>query len=251
MTTDAAKRLAETPERLSRVIATYLDSARASDQRKGRDLDRLRQLGRAAWRERFQLLDIRSQPDRTVVVLCGLRAEGLVWDGTRPQRRGAFAFGLLVPPTYPLSPPGVQFIPPAIPFHPHVIHPDHLPVVEDLPDDLQPYGRDGRAGLCCYARPGQWSADLSFTLALVVWHVSRLLTGKVFPESISLNNVARDEMLRLSAAGELPFGDPLPYPHEGDAADAQPPAQSPIDGADDEDIEWIEEEGDPDDHGRP
>lgn len=227
---------------LHEVAGRYLASANTSDQRKGHDLAVLRRLAAGLWAGRFAVPACGSGPGRELVLLCRMGATGLIWSGERAVRHDDFAFAMLVPHTYPLAMPQVRFVQ-VVPFNPHVVHREHLPALGHLSAELQAYLRQGHDGVCCYLRSAQWSPDTSCNLALVVWQVSRILTGKArHGEVNSLNPAARDEMLRLAEEKKLPLGDPLAYPHEEDAAEEgeTPEAEPAFAFAEGEDIEWVD-----------
>jgi len=219
------------------VVQRLLASANVCDQRKGRDLAQLLDLSRGPWAGRFQVLGFRPGPDRSLGVVCLMRANGLLRSGAQPEPLDTWFFVLAVPHSYPLAAPVARFIR-AIPYCGHVVHPRFLPDLTRLPAELQEHLREG-AGHVCWVRSGQWTADASNSLAVAVWHVSRLITfAKSHGEAGSVNPSARDYALREAEAGRLPLGPPLPYPLENGAPGAAD-CTAATDEAGDDDVEWV------------
>ena len=77
----------------------------------------------------------------------------------------------------------------------------------------------------------------------MIWQVTRLITGAAFfGEQGALNRHAVGHYLRLSEAGRLPLGPPLPFPFEG-PGNAAPPAGSGFDPAEQgADVEWSDDD---------
>lgn len=204
-----SERATQKPATMEGVIGRLLASASHCDKRKGVDLGGLLELARGAWQGRFGVLGFAAATRGALAAVCAL-------SGTRSLVRAdelgdAFRFALVIPPRYPLSMPHVQFLDP-VPFSPHVVHPESLPDPAGLPAELQGYIRQG-VGYMCYLKADQWNAARG-SLALAVWQVSRILSGRVHGESASLNRAARDYLLRMRAAGDqrIVLGPPLSYP---------------------------------------
>jgi hypothetical protein len=173
------------------VIGRLLASTNACDNRKGIDLRELLTLSRGRWRNRLEILQLGSTPERALVTVCRLQLAGLGWSDGQPTRQDSFVCAVSIPSCYPLSLPGAQFLG-AIPWCGHVVHKDFLPEESRLPSHLQEYLRLGH-GKCCYMRSSQWMPD-ACTLAIVLWQVSRLVTlEKSYGEPASLNPTGRGE----------------------------------------------------------
>jgi hypothetical protein len=220
-------------DELALILHVLTMSANVCDRRKVRDLRGLEAFCRGPWRDRFEIVKAGSMPDRSLGMVCALRANGLVWANGAPQAHDIFAFVLGLPPNYPVAIPSVRFLDP-VPWSPHVVHADFLPPLNGLPAEFQEYVRQGH-GHCCYLRTFQWTPDAAtHTLATVAWQISRILTlSKSWAEVNSLNLVARDHALRLAREGAVPLGAPLPCP-------TAPPDAAAADDEDgeDPDVEW-------------
>jgi hypothetical protein len=149
----------------------------------------------------------------------------------------------MVPHSYPLSVPAVRFTG-AVPHCPHIVHASFLSNTAGMPSELQQFLRLGH-GYCCYIRAAQWSSDISYCLALVIWQVSRILVlDKVFGEAVSLNASARDCALRLREEGKTPLGLPLPHPalrRSPDSHASPTHVEAKRLDSDNDDIDWIED----------
>jgi hypothetical protein len=100
--------------------------------------------------------------------------------------------------------------------------------------------RAGRDGACCYLRPDQWSPLTTHDLAVVVWQVSRILSGtRLYGERGSLNHHACDHYQRLQEEGRLPLGPALPLPWGNGACDGTRRVPGDGEDGDEEAIEWI------------
>ena len=199
------------------VIQRLVASPNVCDQRKGRDIGMLQELGQRAWAGRLAPMGIHPGPGgRSFFVVGRLRTAGLAWRNGEPQQNSIWTMALEVQASYPLVMPGCVFVGQENPYNPHVTHRSFIPDAAGLPPVLQQYLRTlregGRDGVCCYARSTEWKSDASHHLALIVWQCSRILCGaRLWGERGSLNNDARDYYLRLGREGKLPLGPALPY----------------------------------------
>jgi hypothetical protein len=217
-------------------------SGNVCDQRKGRDLEELLELSETIWRDRFSLEGFLSGARRMLLAVCtftGVRS--FIWEG-KPGMAERFRFVIGMTPDYPLSLPAIKFQEP-IPYSPHVVHPAFLPDdLAGLSGELQEYLRNGR-GCMCYVHSQQWSPTTD-SLAIACWEASRILAGRFHAEAGSLNQSARDFMLRGEAGDRM--GPSLPYPRtpaegrqrealfswgQGDAAEAP----------DSDAMDWVDE----------
>ena len=223
------------------VIQSLLQSEDVRDERKALDIQYLDSLSKGQWRERFEVIDFAHAQARALAVICLLRTAGLVWAGNGPARQDAFVFALVLPHTYPLSPPTVRFLK-TVPWCCHVVHESFLPEAADLPPDLQAYLREGH-GHCCFMKGNEWTSDVAVNnLATVVRQVSRIVSLATWHGELnSLNPTALDHAQRMRKRGELPLGPALPYPREDGGQDAAGDGAAPDgDGVEEEAVEWLE-----------
>jgi len=225
------------------VVPRLINSANVNDQRKGHDLQQLQWLSANAWARMFSLTGAMPGPRRMLHVFARLRVAGLLWEG-EPRLHDDWRFALGIPHSYPLAEPLVTFVDGPTPFNGHVLHGDFLPNREGMAPELQHFLNVGANGICCYALAGDWSTALDHNLALVVRQVSRILTGLQHGERYSLNEHARDYLLRMAEEGRLPLGPALPIPGNVDRV-AQDTTR---DDAREEAVEWL---GMRDSAGRP
>ncbi|OHB85855.1 MAG: hypothetical protein A2V98_22235 [Planctomycetes bacterium RBG_16_64_12] len=227
---------------LEQVVDRLRESPNVCDQRKARDIHKLKALAEGLWSGRLVPVGADCGRQRSLDVIVQLDMPGLVWRG-QPEPHRNWTMMIAVPHNYPTVQPEVRFVGRDIPYCSHVIHREFLPDEKGLPLELRQFVeavRAGRDGECCYLRYKQWSPLTTHDLArAVTWQVSRILTGaKLFGERGSLNNHARDYYQRLHEEKRLPLGPALPMPlgeAVGDPSSADPKA-----GDDDEDaIEWI------------
>jgi len=228
-----SERKAAVPIPLEEVTRRLARSKNACDMRKSRDLNRIIELSTGPWAGRVEVLCALAGQGRSLSIVTELAADGLAWDG-KPEANGMWTVLLTMGNVYPLSQPTAQFAG-RIPFNPHVAHAAFLPDDRGLPPELRPFiaaMRTGSDGQCCFVRQNQWSADSDHDLAIVLWQVSRIVTGSAFyGERAALNRQAADHYVQLSKAGRLPFGPALPAPL-GDGREEA----APSDG--DDGIDW-------------
>jgi len=226
---------------LDQVVARLGASPNVCDQRKARDIHMLNTLAEGHWSGRLAPLGADCGRQRSLDVAVQLDVPGLVWRG-QPEPHRSWTMVVAVPHNYPMVQPEVRFAG-VIPYCSHVIHREFLPDEAGLPLELRQFieaVRAGRDGACCYLRHAQWSPLTTHDLAVVIWQVSRILSGaRLFGEQGSLNNHARDYYQRLDGEGRLPLGPALPVPSNG--ATANKSGRDPRSGDDDDedDIEWI------------
>ena len=227
---------------LDRVVGSLGQSPNVCDHRKSRDIRKLEELAQGLWSGRLLLGGADCGRKWGLDLVMQLDVASLVWRGrAEPHHRWTMILG--VPHTYPMAQPEVQFVGGPTPYCSHVIHREFLPDEKGLPLELRQFVesvRAGRDGACCYLRPDQWSPLTTHDLALVIWQVSRILTGtRLFGERGSLNHHACDHYQRLQEEGRLPLGPALPVPWAGAAGDPLP--SQPVDGEEgaEEAIEWI------------
>ena len=230
-----------------RVIDRLRESPNVCDQRKSRDLGKLRALAEGPWAGRVVLLGVDCGRQWSLDLVLQLDVAGLVWRG-RPEPHRKWTALVAVPHNYPMAMPAVRFVGGVVPYCSHVIHREFLPDEGGLPVELRRFVeavRAGRDGACCYLRNAQWSPLTTHDLAMVVWQVGRILTGtRLFGEQGSLNNHARDHYQRLQEEGHLPLGPGLPAPWASAAGGQSGPDGPDLTGElDDEDdaIEWVHE----------
>jgi hypothetical protein len=199
------------------VIRQLRESTNVCDQRKGHDLEEVVTLTRTAWADRLTVCGFLKGARRSLLAVCSLTGtKGLVWEGA-PAVADRFRFVAGMNPDYPLSLPFFKFLTPAIPWNPHCVHPAFVPGdTAGLPAEMQAYLREGQGNLC-YIQWHQWNAK-NDSLAVAIWDMSRILSGRFHAEAASLNHAARDYMLRGECGVEL--GPPLPYPRFSAAAAA-------------------------------
>lgn len=229
---------------VGRVIERLLESPSVCDQRKSGDLQTLKELAEGPWSGRLVLLGVDCGRQRSMDVVVQLDVPGLVWRG-RPEPHRNWTMILAVPHNYPLALPDVRFAGPAVPYCSHVIHREFLPDENGLPPELRQFVeavRAGRDGACCYLRHSQWSPLTTHNLAMVVWQVSRILSGtRLFGERGSLNRHANDHYQQLKDTDKLPLGPALPVPFS-DLVDGQPNySEEDAGGEEEEAIEWTSE----------
>lgn len=243
------------PISIDSLAARLMASPNVCDQRKGRDLARLQQLSTGVWRGSFTLQAAAPLGEHRVIALAGrLGVQSLAWNGQEPYPHDRWTVLIGLEHHYPLAMPQVRFVGEPIPYNPHVMHRDHVPDEATIPAELRHFLvqlREGYDGGCCYMASAQWETSPEFDLAMVLWQVSRILTGvRIHGEQAALNNHARDSYLRLADQGRLPLGPALPVPSAATVAPAEQQAD-PVeedgimewqahDGEESEDIEWIE-----------
>jgi hypothetical protein len=218
------------------------------DQRKGRDLKLLHEASQGIWQEFLSDLRIAVGTRQSLLLTGRLKVGGLVW-ADQARIHNDWGIEIMIPRHYPIAQPEVRMESP-VPYNPHVLHNEFLPDERELPAELRPFLeeiRAGAAGRCCYL--GQWQADLTHDLRLVVWQISRILSGACFHgEANSLNNHARDYYLRLKKQGGLPIAAALPVVIDETATDRTGDRRSleMWDGepGDDADVLWSVKEGD-------
>jgi hypothetical protein len=227
---------------LGRVIDRLRESPNVSDQRKARDIGKLEKLAQGPWSGRLVLIGADCGRRWSLELVMQLDAASLVWRG-RPEPHHQWTLLLGVPHNYPMVQPDVQFVGNLPPYCSHVIHRQFLPDETGLPLELRQFVeavRAGRDGACCYLRADQWSPLTTHDLAMVIWQVSRILTGaRLFGERGSLNNHARDYYQRLQEEGRLPLGPALPVPWDGAGEAPGRPDVAVGSEGDEEAIEWI------------
>lgn len=223
---------------VDQALGRLLESKSACDKRKAVDLEELLRLSQGQWKGRFAVLGMASGARGSLLVICGLKGtRGLVWTG-EAREIDAFQLAVAIPSRYPLSMPQLQFIGKA-PFSPHVVHPDFLPDAAGLPPELRGYARQG-VGYCCYLEAKQWNAA-RMSLATAVWQASRIVGGRIHAEKGSLNNSARDYMLRMRKSAQgLDLGPPLSYPTPKPGARSRGGADRGGGAAGSGDMEWVE-----------
>ena len=216
---------------LKQAIAALAASSNVCDQAKAGNIDEMRSLLAGRWRDRVELLAVRSRPeDRSLVIVLRIHARGRAYDpaaGAVPADQ--FVVAIALPHNFPLVMPEVCFLGPDVPWSAHVVH-RHAPVPSSLSPEERAFIRRGH-GHCCFI--DHWRRDM--TLAQVVWQLSRIITGKLHGERGNFNRAARDEAFENPE--RLPWGPALPYPED--------PQGEPRDDAfgtnrdkDEEAIEW-------------
>ena len=227
------------PLALPLVQQMLLQSPNAGDRRKGRDLAQLAELEAGQWAGLFRLRGARPGPQRTLCILADLHVCGLVWDGTAPRIHNDWQLLLGVLHSYPLAEPAAAFSGAPTPFNPHVLDKNFAPQASGLAPEMRRFLTAAHDGACCWTVASQWRPTLSYTLALVVRQVSRILTGSLlYCEKYSLNDLANDHYLVLAREGRLPLGPSLPVPR-----DPGTPAPQALDGDDEDPIAWYEGSG--------
>lgn len=226
--------VAETGMDVADIVRQLQGSANAWDQRKGVDLTEILALSQNEWRDRVALRAFARGPRRTLLAIVNLAGtKSLVWEG-KPTQVDKFTFAMAIHNSYPQSMPFVKFMVP-VPFNPHVVNLAFLPDdTAGIPAELQAYLRQG-SGNMCFLRSEQWNPARD-SLAVVIWQVSRILSGRIRAEAASLNQAARDFLLRGEPGFEL--GPPLPFPCAGRSSAAVPPWEA--EGACD--VEWLDGE---------
>ncbi|MBN2564803.1 MAG: hypothetical protein JXB46_03750 [Candidatus Eisenbacteria bacterium] len=227
---------------LGGVVARLKASPNVCDQRKGRDVEALMALAQGKWSSRFSLVRAFPGPQRSLTLLCELVISGLVWRN-QPEPHSDWLIALGLPWNYPLAMPGAGFLR-DVPYNPHVSHRAFALEPRGLSAELHRYVeelRSGRDGGICFVRASQWTADSTRDLALLIWQISRILSGNVlYGEAAALNHSARDHYLRLKQEGKLPLGPSLPFPHENGSLQGHFAEQAHAAVSDeDPDIEWM------------
>lgn len=227
---------------LDRVIPALLAAPHPCDKRKGRDLAVVLDACRATWRERVVPLGLLPAEGGTALLaVFALRADGLVFSNGAPAAYDQFSLAILIPEHYPLAMPFVVFSDP-LPFSPHVFDTRFKPPAQGAPPEFHEFLQRGN-GCCCFVRHGQWTADCTHDLALLLWILSRIVTGNLmWGEATALNPRARDHFLRLKEQGRLPLGPALPLPESHAAAIGGTPLSGQQESSSDPDIEWSEEQ---------